>query len=521
MPPSADLFAWAQSRYASIVKTSQGGVRWIWGLSALPLIVVLCGHIATLPMDNGDNVLHILMGRDILTHWRLTGNPEWTYGPANADWVTFVHWPTQVLMAVGYDAVGFGFFSAFHVLLGGLLMLTMFVALRAVGRNTVVDSRLQAATLLFTCLAVGLFLTPRANAFSAVFAVLLGYWCLSIIRSGAFGMRWWIVPLATWVWVLLHGSAMLAIPFLSLAIALWWVIQSARFTKRTLAQAGRLAAVALLSLLTTLLTPLGARSWVSAYDLWQASRGWMIEWSPVPAASPEAAFIAVLVLVTIVAAVRGMRLHGHNRMQALAVLALLASAIVLSGLQQRNYIIGIPLAIVLVFWLLGHTLGEGRARPWELLSPEVASRRVIALGVGITLIVSIVGLAFGDIDRERFPVETAERLAASNSDGGRKILAPIEVAAQIPFYAPGNQVAFDIRIDRYPREALVKTNTMLWRGDPAWQQWIEDEFPDTTDMLIPKTSPLVAQAQQAGWRVVDESPRWVLVSRPSGADAVP
>lgn len=496
------------------MQASRGGVRWIWGLSVLPLIAVLCGQIVTLPMDNGDNVLHILMGRDILAEWRLTGNPDWTYGPAHAGWVTFVHWPTQVLMAFGYDTLGFGFFSAFHVLLGGLLMLAMFVVLRAIGRDTVISARLQAATLLFTCLSVGLFLTPRANAFSAVFAILLGYWCLSIVRSGTFGMRWWIVPIAVWVWVLLHGSAMVAVLFLFPAIALWWVLQPTRLARPTLERAARLVAVVLASLVATLLTPLGIRSWVSAYDLWEASRGWMIEWSPVPVLSPESLFIASLVLVAGIVVIRGWKLSARSRAEVLAVLALAVPAIFFCGLQQRNYIIGMPLALVLVFWALHQTFSEGKALSWEALSPELSARRVVALGAGIAFLMSVVGLTFGDIDRERFPVDIAQRIAISGSEGGRKILAPMEVAAQIPFYAPGNQVAFDIRIDRYPRDVLVKTNAMLWRGDPGWEQWVEEEFPDTTDMLIPKSSPLVEEAKQAGWTIADESARWVLVSRP-------
>ena len=487
----------------------------------LALVAVLCGVFVTLPMSENDSFLHILMGRDILSEWRLTGSPDWTYGPTNADWVTFVHWPTQVLMAAGYDAVGFGFFTALGVALSGAFILAMFIALQAVraaGEYEVGQSRLQAGVLFYSCLAIGVFISPRANAFSAVFAVLLGYWCLSVIRSGSFGMRWWLVPLAVWVWVLLHGSAMLAALLLLPAVALWWAIQPTRFTKPTVVKTLRLLVVSVAAAAVPVLTPLGFRAWGTGLSTREVSAGWIVEWSTLEVLSYEGLFLAVLVVWAIIVGVLTLRAKEmRERAEQFAILALTGLAVIPAIIfQQRNYILFMPVAAVLLFAATSQALQGKQFRPrsWEAFARPLPVRRVVTLGGAVCLLLVAVAAAQNNLNTYKFPVVIAENMSKEARDAPRYVVAPIEVASVIPFYSPGDRVAFDARLDRYPREVLITTTGILnGNGGEEWEEWINEVFPETTDLLVRRTSPFVQQAQASGWFITDESERWVMLSR--------
>lgn len=511
-----------ESRYILLVRTLSAPIRWVWDLMVLALVAVLCGVAVTLPMSENDSFLHVLMGRDILGEGRLTGNPDWTFGPTNPDWITFVHWPTQVLMAAGYDALGFGFFTALGVALAGAFLLTMFIALQAVRGTaeaaTVGQARLQAGVLFYSCLAVGVFISPRANAFSAVFAVLLGYWCVSIIRSGSFGMRWWLVLIAVWGWVLLHGSAMLAAVLLLPSVALWWAIQPTRFAKPTLITTLRLLAVAVAAAVIPVLTPLGLRAWETGISTREASAGWIVEWTTLEAVSYEGLFLAVLVLWAAIVGVFTLRTGGtREKAQQLAVLALIGFVVIPAIVfQQRNYILFMPAAIVLLFAVTSQLLERSQFHPrsWEGITRALRVSHVFALGAAMCLLLVAVASFQNSLNTYKFPVSIAENMEKATGAHPRYVIAPIEVASVIPFYSPGDRVAFDARLDRYPREVLVRATGILnGNGGKEWEAWIDEVFPETTDLLVRRTSPFVQQAQEAGWVVTDETERWLLLSR--------
>lgn len=490
-------------------------VRWIWeGVGAL-LITASALSALLRPVSENDLFLHVLMGRDILANGRLTGDPVWTYGPANSDWTMYVHWPSQVLMAGGYDIVGVGFFAALHIVLIAAFFLLLALVLRRLvpSAESVSEARIAAAALAVAALSVIPFMGPRANAFGAVFGVLLGLWVVRVLRSGSLGPRWWIVPLATWIWVLLHGSALLVAPTLVLAGAIWWVVHPGRFSRSRLLTMARLACVVALSAVAPLLTPLGLDAWVSASRLRDHASGWIVEWSALSLRSPETygllAIFGIAVLVSICQCRRGDgRAAIGNLLFTIAVTGLIAMA-------QRNYLILLPVLVVVTSAAALTLEIPGRPRTWETVKAHVSRRQLFAGTVMASLLLAFAAGAIARLDTSAFPVRVLQGLQQDHPDGGRRVFSPMYVGSQIPFFAPGNRAAFDARVDRYGAQDLQESAFAIYVGRPDWQNWLSTRYPGTTDLLLPSLSPLAAEARSSGWAVTHEADGWVLLTSPA------
>lgn len=495
---------------------------WVWDFAPILLLPLAVFSALTKRVDENDIFIHVLMGRDILSEARFTGNPDWTYGPTNPDWVTLVHWPSQALMALGFDFWGFGFFAFLHAFLAGIFIVVLYVGLKSISpkwRDEVSHPRIAAAALLASIPMVTVFIGPRANAIGAIFAILLGVWLVKVIYSGSFGVAWWVVPLTVWIWTFLHGASLLAAPILAMGVVLWWASNPAPLSRATLKRAVSLFTSVLLALIVPLVTPLGLRAWEGSLAIREVSAGWIYEWSPLQLGSFEFAFTLITLGVGWVAA--GIMFIQKRSLRGPAICSAVAMSALSAGIfyQQRNYLILLPVLLLLVVATIYNISPSGDSRGWERISASSRLGRIPLLATAVTgiIIAGLIAGARAEVDNEKFPVEIAQKIASANPDGGRKVFAPLHVAAEVPFYAPGNAVAFDARLDRYPRELLREANETIMYGREDWEGWLFSVYPDTTDMLLPTDSPLYELAQESGWLVTATSPGWVLLSRPGSS----
>src|SRR3954453_596926 len=67
----------------------------------IALLLIACSG----SLSDGDVYWHIMIGRDILPHWRFGGDPSWTLAPADLHWVT-TQWASEVLIYLLHEAMG-------------------------------------------------------------------------------------------------------------------------------------------------------------------------------------------------------------------------------------------------------------------------------------------------------------------------------------------------------------------------------------------------------------------------------
>lgn len=232
---------------------------WVFAALALPIIAGL------MRMTTIDLAYHIRAGNLILSH----GIPRidaFTFTVAGRPWLD-QQWGAQVVLATTYRIGGW---PALVLLRAALMLLTfapVWLACRARGASERAASLLTIAAFVM-CLA-NLGMRPQMLALP-LFTTSL--WL--VLDRRAHPTRLWLVPAMTVAWASLHGSFVLSPALLALVVIedLWRRDPIARTT----------TAVAVATLLATVVNPFGVGAWRYAIDIATSPtiRTTLQEWAP-------------------------------------------------------------------------------------------------------------------------------------------------------------------------------------------------------------------------------------------------
>lgn len=504
-----------------------------YGISRIPayspwnILPVLALCIATLPfltapLVENDMFIHIMMGRDILEHGRLTGDPGWTYGTVDESWVTLVQWPTQVLMAWGWDFAGAGFFVAMRAVLMGVFVMGVFWAgyeLAGSRRTSVEASRIVSVAVVVSAALMSPFIVARAQSIALAFTPLLAVWFVRALTTGSVGKRWWLVPLATWALVWGHGTALLVAPLLAVAGAIWWATRPRHFCRSVWRRLAGLAGVIALTAVVPALTPIGWRVWERAWKIREVSEGWIVEWSPIGLFSIESVYVVVLLPIMAMAVTSLWKAGSHKgssyRRHAVAVALASVALLGVGAIQQRNFVVMIPLLLLMSCAAIIRGAPPLRLQKFESRASQggyLPGMTIIL--AGFTCMFAVLGGAFASLDTEARPILLAQRMAIADGAGERNVFAAMHVAAIVPFYSPADRVAIDARLDRYPRKTLLDAYHLIYKPTPGWEEDLDEHFPGTTDLLLDVSTPLAELARDSDhWRVRDQVGAWIWIER--------
>jgi hypothetical protein len=238
---------------------------WVALAILLPVLAALVAALSAV-----DLAYHVRAGMLIIDQGAVLRTDPFAFTTAGGPWLD-EQWGAQVLLALGYRAGGWAFLAILRAVLVAVVIGLVFVACRRQGTGLRVAAWLALGSFILAAAAMGL--RPQLFGmvlFAATLAILAG-------RSDGSGrLRWtvWLIPLLVIPWASLHGSFI----FAPVAVGMAWLDDL--LARRPGAQ--RLLAVAIASVLTSLLNPFGIGVWSYAIGLTTNAtiRRLITEWQP-------------------------------------------------------------------------------------------------------------------------------------------------------------------------------------------------------------------------------------------------
>lgn len=456
-----------------------------WVLVAVTIAVLSIA--STGPLDDVDAYWHVRIGADILAHHRLTGDPAWTFGPADPTWIT-TQWASEVLMSGLHALLGW---SGLTVLRWGAGLATL--AVFGVGLHRLSGPQWARATVFaLTGFAVTVDLSERPAALSFLFLAVVGMWAERTLRTGEWPRPWAPVVL-TWLWANLHGSWILLPAAFGLLVLLRLLSGDGW---RGLRVPGALTGV---TVLAGIATPAGWSGLVAPLRVSAAATAVIGEWARTTLASPAAVAGLILLALVVVGWLRAPR-------QIPLIDALWAAA--WTGFALLAFRNVVP-ALLLVAPLVARTLATG--------FPATPQKRSTSrLHAALTVLVLLLGLVGGGarlLLDTRLPAWTPMAAYAALQDGSpHRLLVSYNVSGQAAaLTGPLIQTALDGRTDRYGATLLLNYQALM-ATDPGWQRTLRQLAP--TDALIARNAPLHEALLDRGWRLTVSDGLMVLLHAP-------
>lgn len=483
-----------------------------WGLIAW-LMVPLSAVMALGSISEVDLYWHIRMGQDILANGRLTGDPGWTFGPAEVDWRTTQAVP-EVLLYWLHQAGGWPAVLVLRVLLGIAVTTSVILAASAVlrGRAQLVIDRSVALVTVVTTLALSGFIQERPQTVSLVILPWVGVLLLRVMYADRWP-RWWLLGLGVMAWSWFHGAAILVAPLLvgaalihALGVGgLGWLPVLARSIRRGWA-------AILAALLAPLVGPLGLDYYGQASRIQEAASTRIVEWQPPNANSAFMLLGLVLLGIWVLALVRLAAASG-SVWRTFRMDALLVAVLLLVMTSANRYI---AIGILLLTPLVARRLGQAWGRP--SVAAERLPRRiavvVLALAVTGAGMLSVSGVSGVRPVGDDKPLRVWEALAADPQD--RRVLVGYNVGGQAGLLG-GVVVSIDGRADRYGGP-LIDDYQNMTAGKPGWRDTLA-EYEGATDAVLPSDSGLLDWLLESGWSeaCVDGDYTWLTAPGVTGA----
>lgn len=469
----------------------------------LPATVIAVTAVAvTGPLADVDCYWHVLMGVDIVTHHRVSGNPAWTFAPVHTGWVT-TQWGAEVIMAGLHHLFGWGGMTVLRV---GAAVATLAVVAWATLRGPG-GTRPRAVVFAVAGFAVAVDIQERPAALSYALLAVCGWWAAQVVTARRWPRPRVVAPLVV-VWANLHGYWMLA----PVVFGLLGVLTAAEMAARrprpparaVVAATRRAAALVAVTAPAGFATPAGWYLYQAPARIWHAAAPFVAEWAPTSVHSGSAVAFFVLLAVT---AAGWAAATGRDRPTVSEVGWILAWA----GFGLVAYRDVTP-AVLLCAPMVAHRL----AAVWpDRGLPASRATRVV---IGLVLLAGLGGGAARWALAPRLPGWTplsAYRILAAEP-GRRRVLDYYNLGGQVlALTRPGVAVAVDGRTDLYGRRYLSRYFGLL-RTDPGWTATLARLRP--TDALLPVGTPLGAALRACGWQPTDRTRRFVLFRRPGTAN---
>ena len=305
-------------------------------LVVLGVFALLTNH-AKDPLSNTDTYFHLRFGHEFLTgSWSLTDPGSVTTFGTN-DWVP-TQWLPQVVMAQLEDWFGL----AGVAWLSGLMYVSLALTIWVVARRHA--SPLVAAPVTVVAIlaaADGMSMRPQVLSYLLI-VVTTEAW---LTTREDHKVRWWLVPVA-WVWAMVHG--MWPVGIIIGLVALVGIALDRAVPPRVWL---RLAAIPLLSIVVTGLTPVGPALYSAVLEV--NSRGqYFSEWQPPDFKDADSIALLILVGALLVSLLRrgavvswthllllllagGWGLYTDRTMSVAAMMLVPLAAMALQGVRER------------------------------------------------------------------------------------------------------------------------------------------------------------------------------------------
>jgi len=497
---------------------------WIW--AAYPPLLAISAGIATAftPVSENDLYLHALLGKDLIENGRNTGDPGWIYGnPANIEtWENTT--PANSLAYFLFDKFGVEGYAALHVLTVSFFVLAFAWALgKITARGVKTPGAARVAALVLTLITFGIvpYLGQRPQTLALFAMIPIAVWTVRIVTAGKLGppRSGLLLVLLTWALTWFHGSSALIILVLFTAWAAWAFsrIFAPRRIKENLAPA--LLAWIVLAALATLATPAGIRTWTRSLDLVESLDGFVDEWSP-PTLTTVTLWAVIALLALWAWGIWGILRKTHQVSPSMVSEALLLAALLTAGAgQARILLLVTPIIALLAARRASLTVQTAqRTRnqedwppTWETWRPMNPMPLVFFVLAAIFLIASYAAAA-----ATWHPQRTPQGIwtEISQEPGQRKLLVGYEFGAQALYFTPQNKikVSADPRLDLYSI-ADLNLQARILNGYPNWEALLTEHYPDTTDILAKRDSPLVQKVEGTEWTVSATGGDFVLLTR--------
>jgi len=238
---------------------------------ALTLVLVFLGSLA--PTGTGDSFMHLALGRLLAAEGTFPKLDIFLFTIPDYEWQLWHEWLAYLYYYAQHSTIGFG-----GIIVVRALWLTLFAGiLWRFGRVRGVPHAVLAAALL--CIYIVAFercRLDRACFFGDLFIAGLVMVLLEVDRMGRAGKWLWLLPLWFMLWMNWHGSFPLGWFFLGSYIAL-------RFKGWAPPERKRWVTVLLLSVLATLINPIGFQAWLHPLNIFNDLGSFQTvnsEWQP-------------------------------------------------------------------------------------------------------------------------------------------------------------------------------------------------------------------------------------------------
>lgn len=471
--------------------------------SLLPALTwVLLAISATAPLKEVDSYWHVLVGRDILTHHRFTGDPAWVFGPHHS-WTT-TQWASEVLMSAAHSALGWGGLTVLALVCG---LTTLHVTSHTL-RHPAADPRLPAAAaatvntppavwavFAIVGFAVAADLQERPASISYVFLAILARWSWTALTTRTWP-AWWKVAAFTCLWAQFHGYWVLVVASV-VVVALGHAID-----ERSLARWRPTAALAAVTTVAGTLTPAGWHGLVAPVVFKKTAGPFIEEWAPTTLTEPSAIALAVLLTLTVYAWARQRDAAGPV---PAATLLWVSAWAVFGMLAFRNVTPAILMLAPATAAALRNVPAHHRKTAAGTWVTAAALTIVITAGTATT----VYRLTTGDPLASDRPTDAYSLL--NQAPGTPRVLNYYDLGGQVLALTDA-RAAIDGRADMYGPDVL-STYQALMHLHPGWQDTLAAYQP--THVLIPSDIALNEGLANLGWTTETTDHGYTLWSEPT------
>jgi hypothetical protein len=423
------------------------GELWTYLAVTLPILGAVIA-----PMSTVDLAYNVRAGQLMLETRRLLDTDPFTFSAAGQPWVD-QQWGAQIVLALGFGAVGWAGLAVIRALLVGLVFWLVYRSCRSAGTDQRTAAWLSLASFGVSLVALGL----RPQLFGMVLFAAVG---LLVVERARTPRRLWLVPVLVAVWANVHGSFIFG-PALVGVAWLQDVVDRRPEARRT-------AFVLAASIIASCLTPLGPGVWayVASLSTNSSVRELITEWQPTsPLTVPGAVFyLSAIAVVAGIVFARG-RMRTQSAGAWLVAVAWLAVLFVLAAYTQR----------AVAWWALGApVVAAGLLGPFPGRTREVRSAANGAIAVTLAVLVAILLPIWRPTDPVTGPAGlltdappgiTRTLVATVGPDA--RVFNPQRWGSWLEFAVPGAKVFVDSRVEALP-PAVWADEAAVSRGDPTW-----------------------------------------------------
>lgn len=445
---------------------------------------------------------HILIGKDILENFRFSGDPAWTWAPADKNWVT-TQPLSEVIMYLLWTLGGPILISLLRLVLFLYLMLSIYVHIFRQCNYSLKSGlgKLSLFLLLTTSSTLLLgFIQERPNSITLLLTFFVGRE-ISKILSFPSKPNFLSLFLIFTFWPFLHGGWLL-----SLFAVLFAFIFRSYIENRVQVKTQDLRIPILLSVwpfLLTLLTPAKSSYFPIALEIAELGRNFITEWQSMFSANDKLSSVVFLVYLIVLVNLlwkykrEEQKLGNYQTVYFRLILSLILAMTAVYSI--RNIPLVILLTLPLIYEKRDKVSESVAIRQKELFTLSVRKmNRIPVLGLVAAITWSATQSANAlIIDDEKRPLKIYEQLVTLDSN--RKFFNSSNEGGELLFFGRGRvKVFLDGRIDRYSIELHEQIWNFLEKGDDL-TSFQRRFFSCSTDLLVKNDLPIVSELGKFGF----------------------